>query len=236
MHYIAPLMNYRMRDVLVNVMFNHINRFKDDERGFLRRQMRDFFGLAEEEMPAALPEAELLGLYRTNLKNNCNVKYAADLAIPHPTHERTWFRLVIGGKHEKVLEVFRDVEQKIIGREAASIRTLARQKAKEERSGQLSFGADLSPQQDRRYDEQNLMDCQQVMRALKERLHEDGPQEFQKLWPRLLEEHHVTKSDIARLVVAEAKAGHLRIEPDRPRKSAVQDEERLSLVDISESR
>jgi three-Cys-motif partner protein len=36
MHFIAPLLRKPRRDVLVNVMFDHINRFKDDPRAFLR--------------------------------------------------------------------------------------------------------------------------------------------------------------------------------------------------------
>jgi three-Cys-motif partner protein len=52
MRFIAPLVaGTRPRDVLVNVMFDHINRFKDDPRAFLREQMRDFFGLGETNCP-----------------------------------------------------------------------------------------------------------------------------------------------------------------------------------------
>ena len=95
MHFIAPLLaDSPQRDALVNVMFDHINRFKDDPRQFLREQMREFFGLGDGEMPPALSEEELFALYRRQLKMQCGVKYAADLAIPHPTVERTKFRLV----------------------------------------------------------------------------------------------------------------------------------------------
>jgi three-Cys-motif partner protein len=60
MHFIAPLVaGTSRRDVLVNVMFDHINRFKDDERAFLRRQMSDFFGLGAKELPEGLAEDEL---------------------------------------------------------------------------------------------------------------------------------------------------------------------------------
>jgi three-Cys-motif partner protein len=45
MKFIAPLVDRPRRDVLVNVMFNDVNRFKDDPRAFLRKQMEDFFGL-----------------------------------------------------------------------------------------------------------------------------------------------------------------------------------------------
>ncbi|MCG8423555.1 MAG: three-Cys-motif partner protein TcmP [Proteobacteria bacterium] len=234
MHFIAPLMRQRMRDVLVNVMFNDINRFKDDPRSFLRQQMWDFFGLTEGSMPSGLAENELMALYRRNLKRNCDVKYAADLAVPHPTHERTWFRLVIGGKHPKVLEVFRDAERKVIGQEAANVRTLAKQKAKEDRSGQLSLGAVVSPQRDRWYDVQNDLDCRNAICALKALLREHGRRKFGSLWPELLEDYHVTKNDIARLVIAAANDGELLIEPERRRRSLVRDDEWVSINGVIE--
>ena len=85
MRFIAPLVKgSRPRDVLVNVMFDHINRFKDDPRTFLREQMRDFFGLGDSELPDRLDEEQLFSLYRTKLKKLCGIPHAADLANPAP--------------------------------------------------------------------------------------------------------------------------------------------------------
>jgi hypothetical protein len=44
MTYIAPLARRPGRDVMINVMFDHINRFKDTQLTFIRAQMQDFFG------------------------------------------------------------------------------------------------------------------------------------------------------------------------------------------------
>lgn len=126
MRNIAPLAGVRGRDVLINVMFNHINRFKDDPRSFLREQMRDFFGLTANDIPHALTEEQLFSLYRQQLRQRGGVRFAADLIIPHPTHERTWFRLVIGGHNKVIVELFRDVEKRICGDEAGEVREEAR--------------------------------------------------------------------------------------------------------------
>ena len=136
MRFIAPLLRGQRRDVLVNVMFDHINRFKDDPRAFLRAQMREFFGLGESDLPEALGEEELFALYRTKLKELCGVQYAADLAIPHPTVDRTKFRLVVGGKNPAVLELFRSIEKKVIGSEAAIVRDDASTRKEQARTGQ----------------------------------------------------------------------------------------------------
>jgi three-Cys-motif partner protein len=150
MRFIAPLMNEPRRDVLVNVMFDHINRFKDDPRDFLRQQMRDFFGLADSNLPEMLDEEDLFKLYRSNLKELCGVKYAADLAIPHPTDDRTKFRLVVGGSSPAVLKLFREIEAKVIGREAATVREMATLRKAEETTGQGSLFV-VPPAVDRSY-------------------------------------------------------------------------------------
>ena len=230
MQHIKPLMQPRMRDVLVNVMFNHINRFKDDPREFLRKQMCAFFGLGDETLPPGLSEPELLKLYRQKLKDNCGIQYAADLAVPHPTRERTWFRLVIGGKHPKVLQVFRDVENQVMGERAARIRMGAKQRYQEDRSNQLSFGLHGDLPQGHWYERQNLDDRQVILQELMTRLPSTGSRPFALLWPALLEEHHLTYSELARLVADAARTNLLRIAPDRPRRRATQDDDEISLL------
>ena len=65
--------------------------------------------------------------------------YAADLAIPHPTMDRTKFSLVDGGKSPAVLELFRDIEKKVVGGEAAGVREHAASRQTTSRTGQLAL-------------------------------------------------------------------------------------------------
>lgn len=219
MDFIQPLLQKRMREVLVNVMFNHINRFKDDTRGFLRAQMRAFFGLADTDLPEGLSEIELLQTYRRNLKHTCSVTYAADLAVPHPTKRRTWFRLVIGGKHPEVLRVFREVESRVAGGEASSIRTAARARKTEAETGQISLlGSHAAPDQDAWYARANEGDLEGVVDDLVALLGRRGRSPYERLWPMLLEERHITEAELGRQVVLAAKAGRLTIEPASSRR------------------
>ncbi len=233
MDYIRPLLGKRVREVLVNVMFNDINRFKDDRRGFLREQMRAFFGLSDADLPEGLSEAELLQTYRLNLKTKCELKFAADLAVPHPTKRRTWFRLVIGGKHPDVLEVFRRVEARVMGGEASSVRTAARERQTEKETGQMSLlSGDAAPAQDPWYVRENEADQAAVVDDLIRDLRRAGRRRYRHLWPTLLEERHVTKSELARLVVAAAKIGRFAIEPSKPTRRTVDDDDMLVSLDL----
>lgn len=232
MDYIRPLLAKRMRDVLVNVMFNHINRFKDDGRAFLRQQMKAFFGLNEEALEQGLSETELLRTYRANLKSTCGVSFAADLAVPHPTKRRTWFRLVIGGKNRAVLRVFREVEKRVLGREAAAIRTGARDRKTERETGQLSLlAARAAPPQDPWYAKANDSDKSKCIDDILSKLPEHGTRRYGELWPTVLEERHVTEGELARAVMAAAKAGRLRLDSGTGHRQKVRNEDRLRLPD-----
>lgn len=187
MRFIAPLVaGNRPRDVLVNVMFDHINRFKDDSRAFLRQQMRDFFGLGEAELPEGLDEEQLFGLYRTKLKELCGIPHAADLAIPHPTMDRTKFRLVVGGKSPAVLSLFRDIEKKVIGAEAAAVRETATARESEERTGQLAL-LQAPPPTDAHYESLHDQAMRDAPQAVLSKLSSTSVVAFGSLWPELLE-------------------------------------------------
>jgi three-Cys-motif partner protein len=223
MRFIAPLVGaYPRRDVLVNVMFDHINRFKDDPRTFLREQMREFFGLGAGDLPAALAEEELFAFYRSKLKELCGVQYAADLAIPHPTDDRTKFRLVVGGKNPAVLELFRDIEKKVIGAEAAAVRDDAAARKSEDRTGQLTLIA-APPATDAHYDSLHDQGLRDAPKALVARLVGAGPLAFVKLWPEVLEAHHVTKGELARLAWGLYKGGEIVVTNAKPRERTMND-------------
>ncbi len=224
MRYIAPLVAGRApRDVLINVMFDHMNRQKDRLIEHIRQQMRDFFGLEAGELPADLDEEGLFDFYRAQLKSKCKLRYAADLAIPHPTMKRTKFRLVVGGKNAKVMEVFRDVEARILGREAAVVRDAALQRDREARTGQLPL-LSAPPEVDRPYEAQHAVDIAGTEADVLSALSGGKPLTFQEIWPLILERRHVTVSELRGLVGAMRAGGRIRIENAGPRERTIKDE------------
>jgi three-Cys-motif partner protein len=224
MRFIAPLVDGRpRRDVLINVMFDHINRFKDDPREFLRTQMRDFFGLGNEELADGLDEESLFSLYRMKLKELCRMPYAADLAIPHPTAARTKFRLVIGGSDPAVLELFRNVEKKVVGEEAAGVRDTARAQQGEARTGQLRL-LPTPHAVDPHYESLHARGLREAPEAVLAHVRLAGSDKFAAVWPQVLEGHHVTKSEVADIAWKLGKAGQLFVENPEPRQRTARDE------------
>jgi three-Cys-motif partner protein len=229
MHFIAPLVSgSRFRDVLVNVMFDHINRFKDDPRAFLREQMSDFFGLGQSELPEGLDEEGLFALYRGKLKEVCGVAYAADLAIPRATIDRTNFRLVVGGKAPAVLSLFRDIERKVIGAEAAVVRDKASIRDIENRTGQLTL-LEAPPTTDLHYDSLHEQGLREAPKALKSRLSTTNAVSFQSMWPGILGELHLTLTELAQIAWQMHKQGEITVTNARARERTVKDSHLLRL-------
>jgi three-Cys-motif partner protein len=144
MTYIAPLAKLPERDVRINVMFDHIHRFKDARLTFIRTQMQEFFGRA---LPPRLSEAALMQCYLDHLKSTFGLQFAADLIVPHPTQERTKFRLVVGGHDKAVLQLFREVERKAVT-EAQEIRQEAKERGRLARTQRLPLGLSADPSQE----------------------------------------------------------------------------------------
>lgn len=235
MSFIRPLVLCPVRDVLINVMFNDINRWKDDPRSFLRAQMRDFFGLEDDDLVPGLSESDLFSLYRRNLKQRCGLQFAADLAVPHPTQARTWFRLVVGGSHHEVLRVFREVEASVVGREAAQVRDEASKRLHEQRTGQTTLPFDTAAPVEPRFEAQHGHDATLVSASLVETLG-SRPVRFDDLWPSVLETHHVTRGEVARLALQAESQGRIEIlRSGKPtRRTLPKDADRLRRLDLGD--
>lgn len=235
LRHVAKLGGRPRRDLLVNVMYDHLNRFKDDERAFLRRQMGEFFGLDEGDLPPGLSEEELMALYRKRLRESGGMSWVADLAVPLPTRERTYFRLVVAGHHPRVIELFRDVEAKVIGAEAAQVRSDAKSRAEAARTAQLALLRLAPPAQDHRYLAQNAAAEAAVRTHLPRRLLRDGPMPFEGLWPRILCTFHLTLADLRRVVVEMERERVIEVRGRRPGERTVKEGHVIALPSGSQS-
>jgi three-Cys-motif partner protein len=222
MAYIADLACRPFRDVLVNVMFDYLNRSLNAPLPFLRDQLQRFFGLRDDEIPPGLDEAGLLAFYRSKLKERSGIRWAGDLAIPYGDRERTFFRLVVGGHDPEVLRVFREVEEVVVGKEAAPVRDNARRRRTENRTQQTTLNLQ-APSLDERY---RRMRDEDLPRAIDAVVHlvGDRARKFGDVWPVILESHHVTARALAAEVTRAAGARKLVVEGMGDRERVVKDE------------
>lgn len=232
MAHVARLASSGRRDVLINFMFDYLNRFKGegqrgpDQREWLIEQLAAFFGISDTSVLASMSEEELVQEYCRNLKSACNLRFALSLAVPKPTSDRTYFHLIVGGSHKKVVELFRDVEFQVIGGAAGAVMERARLRAEQERTGQHSLFENPDARIrsfDRRRDEDLGRLPSEILLVLRE-----GDRLFSELWPELLERLHVRLTDTKDAATRLYKSGKIEAGGwNRQRK--VKDQNRLRI-------
>ena len=120
---IAPLLRQR-GEVLINFMYEHFKRFVEDERPEIRASYDKPFGglpwrkMIDEEMSNGLSKEEaILEVFKTAVKEVCGFDYVASARIRHRKLDKSHFYLVYGTRHQKGLEVFRQVERTALSAE-----------------------------------------------------------------------------------------------------------------------
>lgn len=142
---ITPVLQHRPGEVLVNFMFDYINRFLDDPRPDVASSFTELFGGPGWETAvrtAVRREDAIVELYRERMRAAGGFAHVTSTRILKPTHDRSYFYLVYGTRHFKGLVEFREVERKAVD-EQERVRFAAKQESREARTGQTElFSAD----------------------------------------------------------------------------------------------
>ena len=109
---IAPLLQYRPSEVLINFMTSHIKRFLESapefEANFGPVYMQKVLGLNGQELDDSAAYAfadEIRKFYR----------YACTLVVLNPLRDQTHFHLIYGTRHPKGREKFKEAEKSCFG-------------------------------------------------------------------------------------------------------------------------
>ncbi|PJB42247.1 MAG: hypothetical protein CO108_11985 [Deltaproteobacteria bacterium CG_4_9_14_3_um_filter_63_12] len=133
---IQPLLQGR-GEVIINFMFDHINRFLGSQTG-TESSFDDLFGGPGWESavaPGPRREQRIIDFYASRLKELGNFKHVTSTRVLKPTSDRSYFYLVYGTNHPKGILEFREVERKAVS-EQERVRPDAKQTARVERTGQ----------------------------------------------------------------------------------------------------
>ncbi|MCR4377130.1 MAG: three-Cys-motif partner protein TcmP [Rhodospirillales bacterium] len=129
---IKPILELK-GEVIINFMFDYINRFMEDPRPETAKTFDPLFGddtWYEEfynlQKSGVSREDAVLQVYLRRLKKTGNFKHVTSTRIKHPLRDRTYFYLVYATRHSKGILEFRNVEKK-----AADIQEQVRDAAKQ---------------------------------------------------------------------------------------------------------
>lgn len=138
---ITPILEHRPGEVLVNFMFDHINRFFGDIRPEIVRTFDNLFGgpgWAPVFQTGRAREDAIVELYRDRLRAAGTFKYVTSTRVLKPISDRSYFYLVYGTRHVRGLLEFREVERKVVEAQE-SVRLSTKQTYRIERTRQTEL-------------------------------------------------------------------------------------------------
>lgn len=216
MENLRPILRKLKGEVMVNFMFDFINRFLNFQNAANEESLDRCFGTGSwrKIRDAQDREAALVELYVEQIRAAGDFRYATYTRILKPLHERAYFHLVYATRNPKGIEKFRDVEKQV-ATEQDLVRDRVQREHRESKSGQPEFNFfvdDLSNnlQDDR---DRQLTRARDKIRQIVAK----QPISYESLQPQILEIPLVWKSDFNRILMSEQQAGSLVIEGLAPR-------------------
>lgn len=223
MRAIEPLLQHNPGEVLINFMYDHINRFLTHPSPDVESSVDELFGDAgwrEDLGSRADRERVIVDAYRESLRSAGRFRHVTSTRILKPITDRAYFHLFYGTRHTKGLLEFRNVEKKFAA-EQERVRSDAKQRHRVEHTGQreLLFGsAEVSGSQ---FQKERDLRVQDADDALRRELSSRPRIKYDDVLAVLLESPLVWESDIKKLIADMCRNGELVVEGLMPREKTV---------------
>ena len=217
---IKPILEHDPGEVLVNFMYDFINRFIGDPQ-----HAESFNDLMGGPVWKHLPqserrEEETIELYRKQMCAAGNFKHVTWTRILKPISDRSYFYLHYGTRHVKGLREFRSVEKAAV-KEQERIRLEAKQLDRVARSGQRElFGVDsfTGPSS---FEEERKQHLSRAKSGLRELLQTRKYVDFEDALALCLEMPFVWESDVKCILKEMRKSGEIDVRGLKPRERTV---------------
>ncbi len=210
---IQPILRLRC-EILINFMFDHVNRFLDDPRPETTASFDELFGgpgWQAAVKAGTRREDAIVDLYRERVRALGGFSHTTCTRILKPTANRAYFYLVYATRHPKGILEFRSVEQKSVG-EQERVRLAAKQAARVERTGQAElFGASgtTGPPS---FEEERAARIESALSLLRSLLQRKGRVPYEDARVQMLELPFVWEQDVKRLILELRASGALEVE------------------------
>jgi three-Cys-motif partner protein len=217
MDHITPVLRHQPGEIMVNFMYDFINRFLSFPNPKNEASLDRLFGTPHWRAIRDRPDREQASveLYIAQLRKTGGFPFVTSTRILKPRHNRAYFHLIYATRNPKGIIKFRDVEKKTVP-EQERVRAIAQRDHREERSGQTEF--DLEPldefslalQQERAHQRHKA-------KALLYQLLKAAPVAYEVLQPRILELPLVWNTDFNVILAEAQRDGRITIHGLTPR-------------------
>lgn len=140
---IAPLLQLRPGEVLINFMTEHIRRFIDSPQEQTQASFIKLFGSGKFKTTLQGLERQdrvdaLVGAYSENIKTTGRFGYTSTAIILHPGEDRPHFHLIYATRNLSGVATFKDVEKRAMS-VMQNARGEAHKRKREQRTGQTEI-------------------------------------------------------------------------------------------------
>lgn len=219
LHKITPILQHKPGEVLINFMFDHINRFLDDPRPEIAASFEELFGGPGWENAVkggAQREDAIVELYRERMRAAGRFTHATSTRILKPTSDRSYFYLIYGTRHVKGLLEFRGVERKAVD-EQERIRLGAKQDHRVKRTNQTELFSAAVLAGPPSFEEARAAQLSAAGARLRHLLRTKSRVKYETALADVLEMPLVWESDLRQLLTDMRIAGEIDIQGLKPR-------------------
>jgi three-Cys-motif partner protein len=211
---IAPIVSRPKSEIVINFMFDYINRFlKPGIDQSLAKSFDDLFGDAGwhgQILEGQGREDSILNYYKECLRKVGRYQYVVNTAILKPTEDRTYYHLIYATHHRKGLKTFKEVDAKMQPQQQR-IRKEAIYEKDLSRTGQESlFGSQMVDTKST-YTRYRSLKFVELEKLLKEMLHHQPSFSFSDFLLRALQIEIIYEKDIKDLIAQAKKDGRIQI-------------------------
>ncbi len=209
---IAPVLRHQPSEVLINFMYDHVNRFASSDDPATIASLAPILGGLDwpTRLNPDLPRGIAVErLFRETLKAEGLFDYVLSTPIEKPTADRTHFFIAYGTRSSKGLEAFRDVEYRAI-KAHEKRRVQAKQKKKTQRTGMVDLFADVELPDDSTIDSLVELNRAEAAPWVRDYLAERAPVPFDHLWAAVLEVFMLRVTDVKDVCIALAADGSIQ--------------------------
>jgi three-Cys-motif partner protein len=212
---IEPLLRHHPGEVIVNFMFDHINRFLENPSPELSSSFDELFGGPGWESAVRATsrrEEAIIALYCSRMRTIGGFSHVTSTRILNPTKDRTYFYLIYATRHPKGLIEFRKVEEEALS-EQERVRLDAKEARRLERTKQpLLLPVDELPSGPTPLENERAVRLPEAETKLRRLLDTQGRIDYDTALAVMLETPLVFERDVKALIVRLQQDRYLRVE------------------------
>jgi len=209
---IRPILLHKPGEVMVNFMYDFVNRFLDFPNAANEQSLDRLFGNPSwrRVRDSRDREVESVGLYIEQIRSAGGFTYATSTRILKPLSDRAYFHLVYATRSPTGILKFREAEKKVFD-EQEVVRSAAQRQDREQRTGQFEMPFPLTTESGHSQREERAVQLKKAEAKVLELLR-GGPLLYERLQPMILELPLVWNADLNMILVGARRAGQIVID------------------------